>query len=317
MNYEVSVIVPIHGVGKFLGKCLSSLNEQTFKLPYEVICVSDNCNDNSDEIISEYVSKYPNKFKTISVCNKNASETRNDGLKIATGKFILFVDGDDAVREKFIEKLYDLLKDNDSDVGCCNYYFTYEDKDNKKIKGFASLFKIHSKCSPKKARIALYNDVRIRGYVWNKIYRRQFLVENNISFNKRYLPCDDYNFNSICFAKTNKPIRFTTYRANLYLQRKNSYIHGGDATKVAASFLKVYSFLRAYEIYNNVDLNTKSMYFSRKLFIKIDFTKKHKRIENYKETRKEYINKIDSIKNAKDISFFEDEIIEDVKKNSK
>ncbi len=316
MEIEVSVIVPIHGVGKFLNRCLDTLDKQSFELPYEVICVSDNCCDNSDEIIDSFVKKSPNKFVKLEVCNKNPSDTRNDGLKIARGKYILFVDGDDCVLPDYIKELYNTINGTDSDIGSCNYYFIYEGNEYKNKKGFASLFRIPRKCSPKKARKALYLDVQIRGYVWNKIYRKDFIDKYHIVFNKFFLPCDDYNFNSICLAKTDKEIKFTTYRGYLYLQRKNSIIHSMNQVKAADSFLKVYTFLRIYELLNNVDLSTKTLHFSRKLFIKIDFFKKRKLIENYKQVRKEYLNKIDFIKNAKDVNVFDEEIIEFVKKYS-
>lgn len=314
MEIAISVIVPIHGVGKYLNSCLKGLDEQSFDLPYEVICVSDNCCDNSDEIIDSFVLKNPNKFIKLSVCNKNPSDTRNDGLKIARGKFILFVDGDDRVLKDYIKKLYNTIANTDSDIGSCNYYFVYEGKEDKYSKGFPSRFRISKHCSPKKARKALFLDIQIRGYVRNKIYRKEFLNKYNIQFDNRYLICEDYYFNSICLVKTTKEIKFTNYRGYLYLQRNNSIVHSKELTMTADFFLKIYTFLRAYELLNNVDLSTNTLHFSRKLFIKIDFFKKRKYIENYKKVRKEFLNRIDSIKNSTNISNLDKDIVEDCKK---
>lgn len=314
MGVAVSVIVPIHGVGKYLENCLKTLDEQSFDLPYEIICVSDNCSDNSDEIIDSFVSKNPNKFIKLSVNNKNVSDSRNDGLKIAKGQFIMFVDGDDCVLKDYIKNLYNLIIDTKSDIGSCNFYYIYEESKNKKVKGFASRFTLPNKCSPKKVRKALYNDIRYRGYVWNKIYRKSFLDKYKIRFNKDYLVCEDYLFNAICLAKTNEKIRFTPYRGYLYLQRNTSLIHSVDQYVAIDSFLKLYTFLKTYELLKNINLQTNTLHFSRKLFIRIDLFKKRKYIKNYKVVKKEYLNKINSIKHAKNTEYFDKQIIEDCKK---
>lgn len=195
MEKEVSVVVPIHGVGKYLNKCLDSLVNQDFDKPYEVICVSDNCCDESDEIIDSFVKKYPDIFVKIFVCNKNPSDTRNDGIKVAKGKYILLVDGDDSVLKSYISKLYYSVIEHDLDIGCSNYYNVEEGREDKLIKEFTSNFCLTKETGLKEAREAFALDVRMRGFVWNKIYKKDFLEKNKISFIKKFLPYDDFNFN--------------------------------------------------------------------------------------------------------------------------
>lgn len=314
MDIEVSVIVPIHGVGKYLKKCLDSLVEQDFALPYEIICVSDNCNDDSDEIIDDFIKKYSEKFVTISVCNKNPSGTRNDGLKIARGKYVMFVDGDDSVLKSYISSLYNTVIKDDLDIGCANYYNVVEGNESKLIKEFTSNFCIKKESSAAKARDAFALDVKMRGFVWNKIYKRQFLIDNNISFNKTFLPYDDSNFNFLCFVKTNKNVGFCNYRGYLYLQRKVSYTKGTKSLVLMDSVINGVTFVRAYQLLNNNDFPYKKYYFAKKFLLKYNFQSNKSHIENYSKIKKEYLKKYKTIVNAKDISSLNQDIVAILKK---
>lgn len=121
-DIKVSVIVPIHGVAKYLKRCLGSLLEQDFNLPYEVLCLNDCPNDKSPDIIDEFVSIKPEVFKRIDVQNGNVSFTRNDGLKAAQGDYIAFVDGDDFVSKDYISYFYKTAIEKDADVLITNFY---------------------------------------------------------------------------------------------------------------------------------------------------------------------------------------------------
>ncbi len=310
MEKEVSVIVPIHGVGKYLSKCLNSLIEQDFNLPYEIICVSDNCCDNSDEVIEEFKQKYPDIITTISVCNKNPSDTRNDGFKIATGKYIMLVDGDDSVLKSYISSLYNIVIKDDLDIGCANYYNVVEGSEDKLIKEFTSKLCLKKETNIKKASKVFALDVQMRGFVWNKIYKRQFLIDNNILFNKKFLPYDDFNFNFLCFSKTKKNIGFTSYRGYLYLQRKVSYTKGTKQFALMNSIINGVTFVRAYQLIHKNEFPYDEIYFSKKFLLKYNFYSNRKQIENYKEAKRVYLTKFKNIINAKELEELDLEIVE-------
>lgn len=310
MDIEVSIIVPIHGVGAYLNKCLQSLVDQDFDLPYEVICVSDNCNDNSDEIIDSFIKKYPNKIVTISVCNKNPSGTRNDGLKIARGKYVLFVDGDDSVLKSYISSLYNCVVKHDLDIGCANFYNVVEGNESKLLKEFTSNFVVKKESNIKKARKAFALDVQIRGFVWNKIYKKQFLIDNNIVFNETILPYEDSIFNFLCFNKTNKNVGFCKYRGYLYLQRKVSYTKGTKQLVLMDSIIDGVTFIRAYELLNKTDFPYKKYYFSKKFLLKYNFKSNKKQIENYSRVKKEYLKEFNRIINTTDINSLNKDVVD-------
>lgn len=119
-NIKVSVIVPIYNAEKYLRVCLDSILRQS--LPeIEIIAIDDGSKDGSGKILGEYAENYPQIIHPIYQQNRGQSAARNQGLKIAAGEFIAFVDSDDCIGEKFLEKLYCCAVENDSDMVMCNY----------------------------------------------------------------------------------------------------------------------------------------------------------------------------------------------------
>ncbi|MDY3318704.1 glycosyltransferase family 2 protein [Riemerella anatipestifer] len=119
MKKEVSVIVPVYNVERFLKKCLDSLVNQTLE-DIEIIIVNDGSNDGSQSIITEYENKYPNKIKAFQKENGGLSDARNFGLEQANGEYIGFVDSDDFVRETMFEEMYHLAKKHRAEMVVCN-----------------------------------------------------------------------------------------------------------------------------------------------------------------------------------------------------
>ena len=115
---EVSIIVPVYNVEKYLERCLDSLINQTFK-DIEIICIDDGSIDNSGKILDEYAAK-DSRIKVIHQNNAGLSVTRNNGMKIASGNYINFVDSDDWIDLNFIEKLYDAAKRNNADIAAAS-----------------------------------------------------------------------------------------------------------------------------------------------------------------------------------------------------
>jgi len=117
---KVSVIVPVYNVEKYLDRCLKSLVNQTMN-DYEVIVVNDGSQDTSWDIIMKYQDRYP-FIKGFEKENGGISSARNFGLQKATGEYIAFVDSDDFPEPEFLEKMYNKIISDDSDVVICDYY---------------------------------------------------------------------------------------------------------------------------------------------------------------------------------------------------
>ncbi|MBR6098425.1 glycosyltransferase [bacterium] len=160
---KVSIIIPVYNTSKYLEKCLNSLINQTLK-DIEIICVNDGSTDNSLSILEKYAQKDP---RVIIRNQKNAgqSSARNNGIKIASGDYIGFIDSDDFVDLNFYEKLYNAATENNSDISCATiirkrpnsekYRVYYSNEDV-----FIGLKEKLQACNIPKCC-----------YVWNKIYK--------------------------------------------------------------------------------------------------------------------------------------------------
>jgi len=110
----VTIIIPVYNVENYLKECLDSVLEQTF-YNYEIIAIDDGSTDNSPNILKEY----SNKFSRLKIClekeNKGQGFARNKGLKLAEGKYILFVDSDDYIERETLQVLVQEIENNNVD----------------------------------------------------------------------------------------------------------------------------------------------------------------------------------------------------------
>ena len=111
---EISVIVPVYNVENYLKECLDSLVNQSFT-DIEIICVDDGATDKSPDILKEYADK-DERIKIISQKNQGLAASRNNGLKEACGKYIYFLDSDDYIDLKALEKLHNNAVLNKSEI---------------------------------------------------------------------------------------------------------------------------------------------------------------------------------------------------------
>ena len=165
---DISIIVPIYNAEDSLGKCIDSLVNQT-KKELEIILVNDGSTDKSEDIIKSYKDKRIKYFKNK---NQGIGKTRNFGISKATGKYIMFVDSDDYLREDACEVLYDYAINNSCDLVVCDFYRVINDELlEEKIDTIG-----HS----------LKDDPNILLKVnlspWNKLYKRKLIIDNNIKF---------------------------------------------------------------------------------------------------------------------------------------
>ena len=127
MENLISVIVPIYNVAPYLHECIDSIINQTYK-NLEIILVDDGSSDGSEKICDEY-AKNDNRIIVIHQQNKGLVCARKAGLKIATGEYIAYVDGDDWIEIQMYEYLLNKILEMDADFidsGCIK-----QDKDKK------------------------------------------------------------------------------------------------------------------------------------------------------------------------------------------
>ncbi|MCL2062983.1 MAG: glycosyltransferase [Candidatus Cloacimonetes bacterium] len=126
-NPSFSIIVPVYNAEKYIDRCIDSLIKQTYS-DIEIILVNDGSTDKSGSICDEYASK-DDRIKVIHQKNQGIAETRNVGIRIAIGDFIIFVDNDDILEKKSTEVFWKIIQENpDVEAIVGNHYSVINDK---------------------------------------------------------------------------------------------------------------------------------------------------------------------------------------------
>ena len=126
----ISVIVPVYNCGAYLPQCIESILAQTYK-NLQIILIDDGATDNSGKICDDYAKK-DTRIEVIHQKNAGVSQARNAGLKIAKGKYIGFVDGDDYISPGMYDYLYALNKEYNTAMSFCNFYILTEISEEQK-----------------------------------------------------------------------------------------------------------------------------------------------------------------------------------------
>ena len=122
---QLSVILPVYNVAKYLPRCIESLLRQTLD-DFEIIFVNDGSPDNSIDILKKYQEKYPEKINIYSIENHGVSYARNYGAQKANGEYLLFVDSDDYVEPDYCKLMLDKALKDGNDLVLCSRYDVYE-----------------------------------------------------------------------------------------------------------------------------------------------------------------------------------------------
>ena len=119
-NDLISIIAIVYNTSKYLSDCLESLINQTYR-NIEIIVVNDGSTDNSEQIINKYL-KIDNRVKFINRKeNKGTMYTRKEGYHNSNGKYVTFIDSDDMLELNAIEKMYNVIKENNANIVKCNF----------------------------------------------------------------------------------------------------------------------------------------------------------------------------------------------------
>ena len=181
---KVSVIVPVYNVEKYLNKCLDSLINQTFN-HFEIIIINDGSPDDSKQIIEKYKSKYNDFIKVINQSNQGLSASRNNGLKMASGAYIMFADSDDYLELNMLEKMYSKITSEQADVVICGNNVV-----NENYQIISSTFPNNYENTDLTTQIILGNLS-----AWNKIIKKDLLDDSSLLFRSNVWDEDiDFSF---------------------------------------------------------------------------------------------------------------------------
>lgn len=165
---DVSVIVPVYNVDKYLRECLASIAGQTLK-NIEVILVNDGSTDRSPEIIAEFVARDP-RFRCVERPNGGLSAARNSGLDEAKGRFIAFVDSDDYMAPEMLERLLDACTQCGTKLAVCGVTHLDPSRGKKVHTSFLEDEQVYPHWENGCIRISLQTVTSVYPSAWNKLY---------------------------------------------------------------------------------------------------------------------------------------------------
>lgn len=208
MSVKISVIIPIYKVEKYLEKCITSLINQSFT-DFELILVDDGSPDNCGKICDDFKEK-DSRIKVIHLENGGVCRARNEGMKLATGDFYVFVDSDDWVEKDYLKDFVENMEDDftmiiqncnrDNDEKSETKFFGYQNKSFVLKEDFGKLFYENPHYVP-------------GGYPWNKLYSAKIIKENNLQFDPAIKLADDekWNFEYLVHVKKLKFVENANY----------------------------------------------------------------------------------------------------------
>jgi len=186
MSCKVSVLVPVYNAHSFLIKCVESILSQTFS-DFELILVDDGSIDDSGDACDLYALN-DSRVRVFHQANNGISKTREFALQQATGEYVMWVDSDDWIETDMVAMMVQSADNNHSDIVGCNLDVIWKD----------TTWKVVSK----RTTIEGYRRDMIASQwavLWRHLFRRSFLIENDIHFPEGINNGEDYYFVSKSF----------------------------------------------------------------------------------------------------------------------
>lgn len=236
MNDLITVMIPAYNAQKYIGRCIESLIEQTYK-DIEILIVNDGSKDSTKSICEEFSQKDA-RVRLVNQENGGEGAARNTGLREARGKYLTFVDADDYVKEDFIERLHTNLVNNEAGLAICGFTELREDTVLNETSGDITIM------NQEEGMEMLLREDSFKGYVWNKIFDLDIIRQNKLSFDVSLAVWTDVLFVFQYMIHIDK-IVFDPTPEYYYIYLETSVSHGGGNNVIAVE--KSYSAIRAKE----------------------------------------------------------------------
>lgn len=217
---KVSIIIPVYNAEKTIQETLATIYSSHYS--YEIICINDGSKDNSAEVINNLNNQH---VKLYNRKNKGAAATRNEGIQLATGEYIMFCDADDKLAENIIDTMVKKIEEYQTDI----------------VVG-----KIEHLINNQTQPISTYNDLKAKNQTslnespeitqsigpYGKLYKKSILA--SIQFDEDITFCEEHTFNLKAWSKT----KITIIEETSYL-----YNIGMEDSIVATSYKNIQKYL--------------------------------------------------------------------------
>ena len=249
-NYKVSVVMPIYNADDYIRPAIETVLNQTLT-DFEFICVDDGSTDKSLQIVKEYANK-DERIKVIEMNHVGISTARNKGFLKTEGEYVIFLDADDFYESTLLEKLYNVAKEQELDIVATGFDL-YDNKKARFIKSpeeeHGNIF-AHGTVASKKE----YPDFILQsttGYVWNKLFRTEFLKEKEILFAPELYVFEDVYFVCCALSLADRVARVydVLVHHRIYQLQHRAKIFRKHYDQVPVVYIKVKEFLMRHGMY--------------------------------------------------------------------
>lgn len=167
---KISFVVTCYNLEKYIEKCLKSILNQSLK-EIEIIVVDDGSTDQTINIVKN-ICENDARVKIVTQKNEGANAARKSGLKLATGEYVSFIDGDDWIDKDMAMEVYLEASNTKCDIAMFNYVLAYDDKNKNKVcydKFYGNI--------KENEYLELLLRQKISHCLWNKLYKRKLLLK--------------------------------------------------------------------------------------------------------------------------------------------
>ena len=244
----ISIIVPVYNVDAYLKQCVDSILNQKYE-NFELLLIDDGSTDKSGEICDVYEQR-DKRGRVFHKKNGGVSSARNVGLDNAQGDWIAFVDSDDIVTPNYLSGLYSDVK-SDVDLVIQKYFVFKNYLKDESVPEVIKNAVVYDKSDLQK--LIVEHRLDKNGYICSKLYKQEFIRNNNIRFQEEISFCEDYYFLFQYLDIISGKVVCSPVANYLYRDRENSSVHIGfkDFEKGYFTYRKIKSFILSFAVRNN------------------------------------------------------------------
>ena len=248
---EISVLVPVYNVERYVRACLDSILAQSFT-DFEVICMDDGSTDGSGAILDEYASR-DSRIKVVHKKNSGYGNTMNEAMRMAQGKYVGIVESDDTIDKDMFQTLYGAATDHNLDMVKTDFYLVWHDETNGK-----EVRRQYTKLTENQSMYDRVIDpsIELQSYLlekftWNALYKRELIIKNNIRYNET--PGASYQDNGFWFQTFYWAKRAMFLARSFYNYRQDNMAASSHSKQKVYAMKSEFDFIRNFMIAHQDD----------------------------------------------------------------
>lgn len=304
---KVSVIIPVYNTEKYLSQCMESILNQTLH-EIEVICIDDGSTDGSLSILEAFREK-DSRVIVLKQNNLYAGTARNNGMKIAKGKYLSFLDSDDYFEPDMLDIAYKVAEERNTDI--LIYQAEFFDDDTKEI--LPSHWLVREEYLPP-MEVFTANDIKNHIFdislnvAWNKFIKREFIERNSIEFQSTVHTNDTY-FICMAMIKASRISyinnRLVHYRRNVRTSLSSTSIRQDNPLVIKDVLIKIQTELQKMNKYEEMKQSFSNFALDQLLF-NLRSVEGLAYSELYRNIRDSWLEKFDILNHDEDYYYYAD-----------